>query len=206
MDGVLDGALGFVGVRAVGELAEGDIGAELDEVAFEGGGIDAPEFELAEAGGVDDVAAGVEADQLGGGGGVLALGGPVGDLADAEVQARLDRVQKRALADAALAREGGRAGLDQLAEAADSPAVGGRGQDGLVAELGVEADDPLVEARVDAGRPCSGRSPAERRRPRPRSGSGRSGGASSPARPAPRRSGSGRRWRRGRACGGGSRG
>ena len=107
VDGVLDGAFGFVGVRAVGELAEGDIGAELDEVALELGGLDAPELELAEARRIDDVAARFEPDQLGGGGRVLALEGPVGDRADAEVQARLDRVQERALADAALAREGG---------------------------------------------------------------------------------------------------
>ena len=107
VDGVLDGAVGFVGVRAVGELAEGDVGAELDEVALELAGVDAPELELAEARGVDDVTRPIRADQLGGGGRVLALEGPVGDLADPEVQAGLDRVQERALADAALAREGG---------------------------------------------------------------------------------------------------
>ena len=61
VDGVLDGAVGLVGVRAVGELAEGDVGAELDEVALELAGLDAPELELAEARGVDDVAARVRA-------------------------------------------------------------------------------------------------------------------------------------------------
>ena len=73
MDGVLDGAVGLVGVRAVGEPAEGDVGAELDEVALELARDDAPELELAEARGVDDVTAGVEPDQLGGGRRVLAL-------------------------------------------------------------------------------------------------------------------------------------
>ena len=60
VDGVLDGAGGFVGVRAVGEPAVGDEGAELDEVALELAGDDAPELELAEAGRIDDEAAGLE--------------------------------------------------------------------------------------------------------------------------------------------------
>jgi hypothetical protein len=136
-------------VRAVGELAEGGIGAELDEVAFEGAGVDAPELELAKAGGIDDVAARFEPDQLGGGGRVLAFEGPVGHGADPEVQVRLDGVEQRALADAALAGERGGPGGDQGAEPADPPAVGGRGEDRLVAELGIQTDDPLVERRID---------------------------------------------------------
>src|SRR3954451_13364043 len=82
VDGVLDGAFGLVRVRAVGELAEVEERPEFDEAAADLGGLDAPELELAEARGVDDVAAGLQADQLGGGGRVLPLGGPVGDLAD----------------------------------------------------------------------------------------------------------------------------
>src|SRR4051794_29674179 len=57
VDGVLDGAFVLVGVRAVGELAEGDVRAELDEMALDLARLDGPELELAEAGGVDDVAA-----------------------------------------------------------------------------------------------------------------------------------------------------
>ena len=94
VEGVLDGAGVFVGVGAVGEAAVGGVGAELDEVGFEFPGFAVPEFELAQAWGVDDVAAGFEADEFGGGGGVLALGRPVGDLADLEVQAGLDGVQE----------------------------------------------------------------------------------------------------------------
>jgi hypothetical protein len=149
VDGVLHGALGLVDVRAIGELAAGDVGAELDEVALDLAGLDVPELELAEAGGVDDVAPGVEPDQLGGGGGVLPLGGPVGDLADPEVQPRLDGVEQRALADAALAGERGGSPRKELAEPVDPPAVGGGGGDRLVAELGVEPDDPLVGGDVD---------------------------------------------------------
>src|SRR5262249_25394318 len=52
VDRLLDGAPRFVGVRAVGELAEGDVGAELDEEALDLGGLDAPELELAEPRGV----------------------------------------------------------------------------------------------------------------------------------------------------------
>ena len=37
----------------------------------------------------------------------------------------------------------------RLAQAIEAPAVGGRGHDGLVAELGVKAHDPLVEGDVD---------------------------------------------------------
>src|SRR4051812_48930562 len=88
--GVFDGAFGLVGVRAVGELAEGNIGTELDEVPLQGGGIDAPELELAQARGVDDVAPRFEPDQLGGGRRVFPLEGPVRNRPDAEVQARLD--------------------------------------------------------------------------------------------------------------------
>ena len=67
---------------------------------------DAPELELAEARRVDDEAAGLQADQLGGGGRVLSLEGPVGYLAYLQVQPGLDDVQQRALADATLARDG----------------------------------------------------------------------------------------------------
>src|SRR5204862_6163559 len=101
--GVPDRAIVLVGVLAFAEPAERDEGADLDEMSLDLARIDVPELELAEAGGVDDVAAGVEADQLGGRGRVLPLEGPVGDLADAEIQARLDRIQERTLADAALA-------------------------------------------------------------------------------------------------------
>ena len=39
VDGVLDRATGLVSMRAVGEAAERDVGAELDEVALELAGI-----------------------------------------------------------------------------------------------------------------------------------------------------------------------
>ena len=108
-DGVLDGAAGFVGVRAIGESARGNVRTELDEAALEFGGIDVPEFELAEAGRIDDVAAEFQADEFGVGGGVFPFAGPIGNLGDAEVQAGLDGVQEGALADPALTRKGGRA-------------------------------------------------------------------------------------------------
>src|SRR4051812_21996635 len=111
-------------VRAVGELAEGDIRAKLDEVGVELARLDPPELELAEPGGVDDVAARLESDQLRGRGRVLSLVSPVGDLADAEVEARLDGVQERALAHAALAREGGSPARDQGPEPVDPASVG----------------------------------------------------------------------------------
>ena len=86
MDRVLDRALRLVGVRTVGELAEGNVRPELDEVGVELARLDPPELELAEAGGVDDVAAGLQTDQLGGGRGVLLFGRPIGHLANAQVE------------------------------------------------------------------------------------------------------------------------
>ena len=63
--GILNGTFAFVSMGTVGKLALGDVGTELDEVAFDLGGIDSPEFELAEAGGVDDVTAGLESNEFG---------------------------------------------------------------------------------------------------------------------------------------------
>src|SRR5437763_13565054 len=97
----------------------GDERTELDEIALQLAGDHSPELELAEARGVDHEAAGFELDQLGDRGGVLALEGPVGHLADLEVQAGLDGVQEGALADAALARERRDAAGDQGPEGSD---------------------------------------------------------------------------------------
>src|SRR4051794_4172405 len=140
VEGLLDGAAGLVGMGAVREPAIGDVGAELHEMGLELARDDAPELELAEPGGVDHVAPQIEADQLRVRRGVLALGGPVGDLAHLEVQPRLDRVQERALADAALPRHGRDPLGQEVAQAIEPAAVGGRGHHGLVAELRVEAD------------------------------------------------------------------
>ncbi len=134
MDGVLDGAAGFVGVRAIGKMAVGDVGAKLDEVTLELARHRAPELELAEPGRVDDETARFEVDQLGGRGGVLALGGPVRHLTHLEVQTGLDGIQERALADSALAGDRGHAGREQLAEAIETAAVGRRCDERLVAQ------------------------------------------------------------------------
>ena len=61
----------------------------------------------------------------------------------------LDDVQERALADAALARHGRDAAARAVPEAAEAAAVGHRGDDRLVAELGVKADHPLARRQVD---------------------------------------------------------
>src|SRR4051812_35718507 len=126
VEGLLDGAAGLVGVGAVGEPAVRDVGAELEEVALELAGDHPPELELAEPGGVDHVAPQVHPDQLGGRRRVLALGGPVGDLAHLEVEPGLDCVQQRALAHAALPRDGGDPPGQELPQAIEPAAVGGR--------------------------------------------------------------------------------
>jgi hypothetical protein len=145
VDGVLDRATRLVGVGAIGEAAEWDIGAKLDEVALQLAGNHAPELELAEAWSIDHVTPGLHPDQLGGGGGVFAFLGPVGNLSNLEVQAGLDDVQERALAHAALPRDGGDPLGKQAAQAIDPTAVGGRGDDGFVTKLGVQAQHPLEE-------------------------------------------------------------
>src|SRR5262249_16803362 len=50
VDGVLDGAGGLVGVRAVGEAAGRHIRPELAEITLDLARLDAPELELAQAG------------------------------------------------------------------------------------------------------------------------------------------------------------
>ena len=150
MDGVLDGAVGLVGVRAVGELAEGDVGAELDEVALDLAGLDAPELELAEAGGVDDVAA-------------RSRGGSARrwwSCASPWTSSRRPRGRggsgpagSRSGASSCRRRSGPRRPSVPCASSARSRSIprpsAAEVSERLVAELGVQADDPLVERQVD---------------------------------------------------------
>ena len=90
--GVFDGTLGFVRVGAVGKTAKTDVGAN---VAIQGGHLlrdDVPELKLADARGVDDVAAKTERPESGGGGRVTALLGIGTDRANANVQVVIDGV------------------------------------------------------------------------------------------------------------------
>ena len=64
VDGLLDSTTGLVSVRAVGKAAVGNERAEFDEVTLEFAGAHAPELELAEPGGIDDIAARLEPNQL----------------------------------------------------------------------------------------------------------------------------------------------
>ncbi len=78
--GPFDGAVVFVGVGAVGELAVGDVGDELDEKLFELVSTDGGQVERANAGGIDHVAAAVEAKQPGRRGRVPPLAERLDDL------------------------------------------------------------------------------------------------------------------------------
>src|SRR5262245_1477622 len=119
MDGFLDRATGLVSVRAVWEPAMRNIGTELDEVALELAWNDSPELELPEPRRIDHVASFPQLDQFGGRRGVLALERPLRHLANFQVQSRLDHVQERALAHAALAGDRGQPLREQGPELVD---------------------------------------------------------------------------------------
>lgn len=148
-DCVFDRAFTFVCVGTVGKLTLGNVGPELDEVAFHLCGLDTPEFKLPQAGRIDDVPPLLESDEFGSRGCMFALEGPVGNLTNSQIQARLDSIQERTLADPTLAREGGCSATEQFFQSADAPLICGRGEDRLVAELAIEADHPLKLAHID---------------------------------------------------------
>src|SRR6478672_4963786 len=85
---------------AVGVAALADQGAHLREAAGQLPGLDSPETDLAETRGVDQVAPGVERQHHGGDGGVLPTPDPGTDLADPELESRLNRIEQTRLARA----------------------------------------------------------------------------------------------------------
>jgi hypothetical protein len=131
------------------EATIGNIGSEFDEEAFDLPEFETPQFELAKAWGVDDVAAELEVEEFGEGGCVFSFASPVGDFADAEAEAWFDGVEERTLADAGLAGDGGCAGGEEFFEAVEALWCSRGGDEDFVAELGIETDDPLKIGEVD---------------------------------------------------------
>ena len=131
-------------MATIAEAALAEEGSHFDEAAIELALRELPEAELADAGGVGDVAV-AHAVQGRDARGVAALGGVVAGGADLERELGIDGVEEAALADAARAREGADVAVDAIAERADSvarvgDAVGAGVEDGI-AELGVGLEE-----------------------------------------------------------------
>src|SRR5262245_52183308 len=102
-DGVFDGAVGFMHVRAVGIAAQADIGTDVAVVTRDLFWHDVPELKLPDARRIDDKAADRERDQAGDRRRMLSFLILAADFADAQGQFGLNSVEQRRFADAALA-------------------------------------------------------------------------------------------------------
>src|SRR5688572_11579013 len=106
LDALLYLAVGLVHVGAVGEATEFRGLVELGEVIAQGLAIQIPEAELADAGGVDQVRAVAEVVERRRARRVPS-GAALVERVRSELQACVERVQDRRLADAAMTDEGG---------------------------------------------------------------------------------------------------
>src|SRR5262245_8740029 len=107
---------------AARETAPGDQVDKLDEVGLDLAGVNLGQLELADAGRVDDVAAEVPGDETRSRRGVAAAL-EVGKRADLQIVARVESVDERALADAALANDGRGASSQHAAQIFQPAAV-----------------------------------------------------------------------------------
>src|SRR5207253_9978399 len=98
-------AAGLGEMPAVVEAALVEEGPEFDEIGAQALGIDPPRAHLAQPRRVHDIAPRGDGHDEGGAGRVLPRIPLLADLADAEVQARVERVQKAGFADARLTGE-----------------------------------------------------------------------------------------------------
>ena len=136
-------------VRAIGKFAEADERPQVAIVAGDLLGNHVPELELPQAGRVDDVPAGRKRKHSGGGRRVLSLLSFGAHFADAQVQARLDSIQKRRLADAALARNRALMPGQPPPQALDAETGVGTHEQHVVAHLAVDADQRLQVGPLD---------------------------------------------------------
>ena len=157
IDRALDGAASsWVWVQS-GKAHNGYIRPKLGEEAFHFFRDDVPQLKLPDARRIDDPAAEFETDQLGGRRRVPAFLVHFADRADAQRQFRLNRVQQRRLADAALPRKDRGAILQQLAkpvEALSRPAPRSAGRE---CRAGSRRRSAIAAAKTRRDRPCSGR-------------------------------------------------
>ncbi len=103
LDGLPDGTVVLMRVRAVGELAVRDMVDELLEEGLQLVPADRREIERSHARRVHHVSAHIKPEQAGGGRGVPTFGDLLDDIADLELQAGLDAVEQGTLADTTLA-------------------------------------------------------------------------------------------------------
>ena len=143
VDGLFDGAVGFVAVGAVGEMAVVEDAAHFGEEVGKLAKREVDHAELFDAWGVDEeggpgggCTGQHEREHLGKGGGVPALHAPLADLAYAEVEPGGDGVEQCRLAHARMAAEEHRLAGDGLADLLDAVALeGADGHDGVAGGL-----------------------------------------------------------------------
>ncbi len=121
--GIFHCTMVFVRVGAIGKAAAAYVGSQFAEVTGDFFRDHVPKLKLANAGRVDDVAAERQRDELGGCGRVAPLLGFFAHRLYAQCQARLDCVQQRRLADAALARDHAFCAGQTLTESVDADAA-----------------------------------------------------------------------------------
>src|SRR5690606_154061 len=113
-------------VAAVAEAAAPQQSLEFDEAGLDVVAVDVAEREFANAGRVDQLAAVREVEEPRRGGGVSALAGQLGKLADAGFDARQQAVDQRRLADPGLADEHAGAAIELAAQRGQAIALAGR--------------------------------------------------------------------------------
>ena len=148
--GVLDGAVVLVGVRAVGKLAEADVGPQIAVEAGHFFGDHVPKLELPHARRVDHVAAAIQRQQPGGGGRVPAFFVFVADRlhtgrwSEGSMALSSDDLPTPLCPATTLARP-----ADGAAEALDAEAGLRAEEQDFIAHLAVDARQRLAERRID---------------------------------------------------------
>src|SRR2546425_13229759 len=143
---------------AVVEAALVEEGPELDEIGAQALGVDPPRAHLAQPRRVHDIAPRGDGHDERGAGRVLARAPLRADFADAEVQARVERVQEAGFPDARLTGEHRLAPAQEVAQRYETLRLSDRGPEHLVARRtipslqGVERSE---ERRV--GKECRSR-------------------------------------------------
>src|SRR2546430_11810549 len=137
---------------AVVEAALVEEGLELGEVERQALGIDPPRAHLAQPRRVHDIAPRGDGHDEGGAGRVLPRIPLLADLADAEVQARVERVQEAGFADARLTGEHRLAPAQEVAQRYETLRLSDRGPEHLVARRTIPSLQGVERTRSEERR------------------------------------------------------